>query len=389
MRRLARYTAVFVITLFAVYLLWFFRAIIAMFVASLALAALFRPIFHRLHQRGIARGLALAITYAALLLPLAIVGWWLIPALLEESQALVSFFAVKYETSWDNKEQFPEWQTALLNMLPNPDVFYVSLTGTGDQPPPEALVNTVRTMGTLLGSLPLIVMLSIYWASGQEQFERLWLSLLPVLRRQRARNLWREIETALGVYLRSELFQVVTSFVVLAFCLMAIDYPYPILLSLISALLMPLPLFGSPLAVAAVILGTVFQKASTTVMAASLTAATHLFFFIVVEPRLMGRWRYNPLLALFIIILLVESLGFVGLFIAPPLAALIQITLRTLFLQQAFQSSSTSIEELRSRVGTVISTGFGSNVPAEFESIVDRLNGLIAQTQQTVESRER
>ncbi len=385
MRRLARYTAVFIITLLGVYLLWFFRAVIGMFVASLALAALFRPIFQRLHKRGIPRGLALAITYAGLFAILAIGGWWLVPRLLEESQALVSYAAVQYEFSWDNKEDYTEWQTAFLNMLPNPDDFYSSLVGTSEEPPPESLVNWLGSFGTLLGSLPLIIMLSIYWASGQEQFERLWLSLLSAHRRQRARALWREVETALGVYLRSELFQVVTSFFLLAIILYFVNYPYPILLSLIAALLMPLPLFGSPLAVFAVVICSVFQKPSTTLIAALLTAGVHLFYFMVIEPRLMRQWRYNQLLALFIIILLVEMIGFVGLFLAPPLSALIQITLRALFRRQDNQKQLSSLDQLLTRIKE-IEKGFDESIPAEFASVVDRLADLIGQTRRKVES---
>lgn len=384
MRRLARYTAVFIITLFGVYLLWFFRSVIGLFVASLALAALFRPIFLRLHKRGVPRGLALAITYAGLFVVFAGSGWWLIPRLLEESQALVSFAAVTYEFSWDNKEDYADWQTALLNMLPNPDDFYGSLIGTSDAPPPESLVNSLSAVGTLFGSLPLIVMLSIYWASGQEQFERLWLSLLTAPRRQRTRKLWREIETALGVYLRSELFQVMFSFVLLAIGLTVIEYPYPILLSLIAALLMPLPIFGSPLAVLAVVLCSIFQKGSTTLVAAILTTLTHLFFFLAIEPRLMGRWRYNPLLALFIVILLVETIGFVGLFLAPPLSALIQITLRALFSRQDRPNQSESLEQLITRMNDVESE-LGTDVPPGLVNIFERLNELIAQAQGKIE----
>lgn len=386
MRRLARYTSVFIVTLFAVYLIWFFRTVIGMFVASLALAALFRPIFYRLHKRGIPRGLALALTYASLLVILAVGGWWLVPILLEESQALVSFVAVEYESSWNNREEAPQWQMAALNMLPAPEDFYGSLVGTSDTSPPESLMNSLSAASTLIGSLPLVVMLSIYWASGQEQFERLWLSLLTAPRRRHARALWREIETVLGLYLRSELFQVVTCFFVLAIGFYIIGYPYPILLSLIAALLMPLPLFGSPLAVTLVILCSVFQKQSTTLLAASLTAIIHLFFFVVVEPRLTREWRYNPLLALFIIILLAETLGFVGLFLAPPLSALIQITLRTLFLRQGHLPQTESLDQLSARV-EAIEANFGEKIPPEFESIIARLQDLIVQGQQKVESK--
>ncbi len=384
MRRLARYTAVFIITLFAVYLFWFFRTVIGLFVASLALAALFRPMFHRLHRRGVSRGLALALTYAGLIAVFTIGGWWLVPILLEESQALVSFIAVEYELRWDNKEDFPQWQMVILNMLPNPENFYASLAGTSETPPPDSLVNSLNALGTLLGSLPIVIMLSIYWASGQEQFERLWLSLLTAPRRRRARELWRRAENTLGAYLRSELFQVVASFFLLAIGFYMLEYPYPILLSLIASLLLPLPLFGSPLAILLVVLCSIFQRGSTTLMAATLTAIVHLFLFAVVEPRLIKQWQYNPFLALFIIILLVENVGFVGLFMAPPLAALIQIILRTVFLRQEGIKQTESLDELSKRLESV-EVAFDKETPAQVVSVIERLENLIAQAKKKTE----
>ena len=387
MRHLARYTAVFILTLLALYLIWVFRSVIALFVASFALAALYRPFIMRLNERNISRGTGLIITYGLVFGVLGIGGLFFVPRLLNESQALVSFAALEYELRWDGREELPPRQEQILSMLPNPDEFYDTLTGTGDRPIPPALVSTVRTSATILGSLPLVIMLSIYWASGQEQFERLWLRLLVPTRRKQARKVWRDIEETLGEYIRSELAQVAIGVVILTAVLYLIDYPYPTLLGLVGAGWMLLPLFGTPIAVILVVLCGIFQAPQATFVAALFTALLHILMQVVVEPKLVTKWKYNPLLALFVMILLVEGIGVAGLLLAPPVAALVQITLRTLILRRNDEVPADSLEVLAKRVGT-IQEEIDAGEKTEFANVTRRLAELIAQSRGNIEPKQ-
>ena len=45
--------------------------------------------------------------------------------------------------------------------------------------------------------------LAYYWLIEATHFERLWLSLLPVGTRVRARDIWRNAEAAMGAYIRA------------------------------------------------------------------------------------------------------------------------------------------------------------------------------------------
>jgi len=53
--------------------------------------------------------------------------------------------------------------------------------------------------------------LAYYWLIEAAHFERLWLSLLPVGTRVRAREIWRNAEGAVGAYIRSTVIAVAVS----------------------------------------------------------------------------------------------------------------------------------------------------------------------------------
>src|SRR5690606_33866595 len=100
---------------------------------------------------------------------------------------------------------------------------------TGDQMTVfgEAVINVTQNLGAIIGQFLLAMVLSIYWTADQLRFERFWLSLLPVVQRARAREVWHSIEAQVGAYLRSEIAQSVLAGLLLApgFWVMGIDYP--------------------------------------------------------------------------------------------------------------------------------------------------------------------
>ena len=99
--------------------------------------------------------------------------------------------------------------------------------------------------GTILNVL-IIVVLSLYWSIDRIHFERLWLSLLDVGRRQRARESWRAIEQATGAYLQREVVQSLAAGVMLGIGFWAFQQPYPVLSAAVGALAWLIPWVGTP-----------------------------------------------------------------------------------------------------------------------------------------------
>ena len=211
MKRLAWFTLVMLATLTLALLFWEFRVAVLLFVLSLVVAATVRPLVDRFAARGVPRGLALLLTYAIGIGGLIALVVILSGPLLTDLQQLTQNVASSYEqmkTQWPTGSPF---QQTLAQQLPSTDELYQLFTGTL----PQTVLGITLGAFDLLGQLMIVLVLSVYWSADQEHFKRLWLSLLPLERRARARLIWQTLESGLGAYLRSQVIQTVLAVIVL------------------------------------------------------------------------------------------------------------------------------------------------------------------------------
>ena len=106
MKRLAWYTAIILITLTAVFLLWQFRIPVMLFILSLIVAAILRPVVNLLAARRIPRGFALGITYLGVVGMIAALGIFLFGPLIGEIQVIATDLPGSYAT---NPDPVDEW----------------------------------------------------------------------------------------------------------------------------------------------------------------------------------------------------------------------------------------------------------------------------------------
>ena len=143
------------------------------------------------------------------------------------------------------------------------------------------MVQTVLglTMGSfdLLGQLLIVLVLSMYWSADQEHFKRLWLSLLPFQARARAREVWQNIETGFGAYLRSQVIQTVLAILLLGFGYQVLGLRYPVALALIGAICWLIPWAGVLLAVIPAVLAGISISPVLGLLAAALTIGVLAF----------------------------------------------------------------------------------------------------------------
>ncbi|RPI21867.1 MAG: AI-2E family transporter [Chloroflexota bacterium] len=385
MRRLVWYTTVILLTLAVLALLWEFRSAAILFFLSLAVAAVFRPGIEYLTARRIPRTLAILIVYLAGMVPLAALVFLASGQFGREFQQATDNFAVSYTSIQETWMEGTPFQQAVAAQLPPLDSLYDAITGDRGTEVISTMLGFASSVGGAIASGVIVLALSIYWSIDRIYFERLWLSLLPAARRTRAREIWREIEVGVGGYIRSELIQSLTAAILLSLIYALFGIKYPILLGLAGALAWLIPWLG---AVLAVILP--FWVAATSIglpvaiLAAIATLAVLFILEVMVEPRLFNRRRYSSLLIVLMLIALAEAYGLVGLIIAPPLAAAIQILLQNLAPrtpQPVF--SGTEIQGLRERLRQAREMAASQETPAspEMVNLVERMDALLEQTE--------
>jgi predicted PurR-regulated permease PerM len=382
MKRLAWFTLVMLTTLTLALLFWEFRVAVLLFVLSLVVAATVRPLVDRFAARGLPRGLALLLTYAICIGGVIALVVILSGPLLTDLQQLTKNVAGSYEqmkTQWPTGSPF---QQTLAQQLPSTAELYQLFSGSL----PQTVLGITLGAFELLGQLMIVLVLSVYWSADQEHFKRLWLSLLPFDRRARARLIWQTLESGLGAYLRSQVIQTVLAVILLGLGYQVLGLQYPVALALIGAIGWLIPWVGLLLAVLPALWVGLSSSLALGLVAAAFTIGVLCFLEFVVEPRLFNRRRFSSLLVVIVVLVLVDEYGLIGILLAPPLAAAIQILAGQLMRSTTTAKATLAqpISALQAQLAAVQSVLAAETVPPgpELNNLVDRLAQLIARADQ-------
>ena len=260
------------------------------------------------------------------------------------------------------------------------DALSVQLVQTG-------LGYTMSIFGAL-SKVALVLVLSIYWSIDRDRFERLWLSMLQAERRIRARTVWQGSEEGVGAYIRSTGILMVVSGLLLALGYRLLGLDAPITLAVLAALIGLIPLLGWALAMVPAMLVGLIDGPVVAALAALVTLGVFLATKLLVAPRLSDYRRSNRILMVLVMVALTDVLGILGLLLAIPLAAVIQIVLSELFAQSAATAAgsqpaalpSVQYAESMAAVQAQMLATNGRLSPAQL-NMVERLNRLSDESQ--------
>lgn len=387
MKRLAQITLTIVATLLCFLLLWEFRPALELFGGSLALSATLRPLVRRLEDRGVARSYAILIWYVLLLVVIAAVVFVFGVGISGDIAMAIEGFPRWYEAARTQLAQSGALASAIGQALPD-----LGSTAEGGLPPVLVGGTAAGLVGGLVGQIVLLLAtlsLAFYWLIEATHFERLWLSLLPVGARIRAREIWRNAETAVGVYARSTLLAVVFSGLLLLGSYQIIAaipglgmVPFAALLALVGGLSHLVPRIGPGLAV--------LLSVAVTLVVAPAAALVVLVSGIVIHiaaHRLAGSItntsanRVNPLLQVLVLLALSEIGGLGAILFGPPLAALIQVLNNSLRASGAeHRSEQQALEGLAQRLELLHAEADPEQ--KEYLSALRRSRELMAQARQ-------
>lgn len=381
MKRLALYAAVVMGTLTLAILLYQFRAILILLVLAILASAAIRPavlfLVDRFHLPRVMAAIGVYLFGSLILLSLLFIPG---SVLINELQTLFDDIAVTYEA------RFPEWmegttiEQAIAAELPPPDQLYEILVGPifGQE-----ILGLTRGLLGLIGGSAVVLVLSIYWTVDQARLERYWLSILPAGWRVQARQIWRATEKGVGAYIRSETIQGLVAAILLGLIYWLLGLEYPLILAVLAAVAWLVPLVGAFFAVLLVIgVGLLNGTVGLSLVAALCTLAILSGLELVVEPRLFNRRRYNSTTMVLLMLVLVEDFGLLGLIMAPPITAALQIFFNHWLgniSTPSTQKSAGEITLLQKRLEKMMAaqTENGAELPPEVVNLGHRLSKLL------------
>lgn len=348
MKRLAQITLTAGVTLLVFVLLWVFQPTLAMFGGSLAISAALRPLVQRLESRGVKRGIAILIWYLLILAALAVGALLYGVGVAGEVGSAIELLPQAYTSLVDRWQHGAALQQALSRGLPRFDELVRGGAGGGLATIGGTLVAMAGGTVSLLVFAFAAFSLAYYWLIEVAHFERLWLSLLPIGARIRARGIWRDAEIAVGAYIRTTLVAVAVSALLLLALFRQTGLPFATLLALLGGISQIVPRLGPAvallLAVAVAFLTLApWQAAIVLAIGAGIHVGTHR---LAVRSMKEEALKVNPLLQ----VLLLLALGYIGglwaMIFAPPLAALIQVLHASMLATSTTAQPQDSVIEL-------------------------------------------
>lgn len=394
MKQLALITTLVLTTLFLLWVMVELRVAVLIFFLSLSTSAALRPAIDWLMARRWPKVAALLLTYFTLVAAfLGILIALVFPATTEITQ-FYKDFKDAYQHMNDTWPQGSKLEKAIADRLPTLGDIETIVLHSDSETIKAVLGGAWSFLGAILHII-IIVVLSLYWSIDRIHFERLWLSLLPVDYRQRARDTWRSVEDATGAYLQREAGQSLSAGLLLGIGFYVIGQPYPVLSAVIGALLWLIPYVGAFLAMVsvmaismpAVVLAGREYGPLLLLAAAAYTLLVLLLLELIVEPRLFRSSRHNPILLLLVAVGMFDWLGILGLLIAPPVAATVQIV-GGLFLEKrsataAPATPSARASQLAQRLAALkAKLSDVKDPPPEIQELVHRLDNLMEKSRQ-------
>jgi predicted PurR-regulated permease PerM len=323
--------------------LWLLHDILLPFVAGIALAYVLAPLADRVERLGINRTVAALLVVSVLVVALIALMLLLVPLLLQQGSALISnipgYFKRVKELIVDANLPWLNWLGAAETGKTASDLvgqvatwllsFSYSLWTGG-----KALVS----FASVLIVMPVVTFYLIRdWHAMIDRVD----SWVPVRQRDTVRQLGREIDAAIGGFLRGQFGVCLVLGCYYAIGLMLVGLDFALLIGLIAGVITFVPYIGSMTGLMIAVSVAIAQfwpdwKRITLVVAIFLVGQ-----FIegnIVSPKFVGeRVGLHPVWLIFAMFAFGYLFGFVGLLIAVPLGAAIAVLLR-FGLRQYFAS---------------------------------------------------
>ena len=323
--------------------LWLLHDILLPFVAGIALAYVLAPLADRVERLGVNRTVAALIVVSVLVVALIALMLLLVPLLLQQGASLIS--------------HIPGYFKRIKELIVDPNFPWLNWLGSAE---------TGKTASDLVGQVATWLLSFSYslWTGGKALVSfasvlivmpvvtfyliRDWHAMIdrvdswiPVRQRETVRQLGREIDAAIGGFLRGQFGVCLVLGCYYASGLMLVGLDFALLIGLIAGVITFVPYIGSMTGLMIAVSVAIAQfwpdwKRITLVVAIFLVGQ-----FIegnIVSPKFVGeRVGLHPVWLIFAMFAFGYLFGFVGLLIAVPLGAAIAVLLR-FGLRQYFAS---------------------------------------------------
>jgi predicted PurR-regulated permease PerM len=308
------------------------RYVFLLLFLGIVVATALTPIVDRMRAFGLSQGAAALAAFSLLLLIIGSVLAALMPFFITQiAQAatdLPVFYAGFRTTVLNSQLQFIRGLAVQLPADP-----FVGFSNAGGALGTQVAVMLPTVASTLLfGALVLI--LSYYWLYYRALAIQSVALLVPINQRAGAVELWNEIETKIGAFVRG---LAILGFVIgllSAIGYVAIGLPYGIAIAVVAGILEAIPYVGPIIALILAGLVGLSVSQEMALLAVGIAMVIQFLENAIIVPRVMDRAvGVSPVVTLLALAVFSDLFGLLGALLAVPLAAVFQVLLDRLVRQ--------------------------------------------------------
>lgn len=303
--------------------------LLLVFVALLLASALEPGIGAARDHVGIRRGPTILLVYAGFFVLVIGLAFVVLPAAIKQAEDLIASLPPFFEEARRSSENLrPAALARSIGAL-------IDSVAEVLRPPPPPDPDTVVDVGTAVAEaavwLATLLTLVYFWLVEHARLQRYALAFLPAERRAGAREAWNEIESRLGMWVRGQLILMAAMGAATTVVYVGLGLPGALLLGLIAALTEAIPIVGPLLgAIPAVLVAATVSPELAIVVAGIYVLLQFLEGAVLVPLVMRNTVGISPLLVLVSLLVGAAAGGFVGAFLAVPVAASIEIVLSRL-----------------------------------------------------------
>jgi len=196
---------------------------------------------------------------------------------------------------------------------------------------PDVVVEVGTSVAELVATLATLLTIVFLWLVERPRIQRYVLAFLAAERRAGARSAWNDVELRLGLWVRGQLTLMATMGVMTGIAYTLLGVPGALLLAVIAAITEAIPIVGPLLgAIPAVLVAATVSPELALIVAGIYVILQFVEGNVLVPIVMRNAVGISPLLVIVSLLIGAAAGGFVGAFLAVPVAASLEIVLQRL-----------------------------------------------------------
>jgi predicted PurR-regulated permease PerM len=304
----------------------FLKAVLTPFLFAVVISYLLHPIVTMLSERGVPRSVAVLLIYTLFIASIVVVVMNLVPMFDQQLEELA--------------EHLPQWNQQIRSWIDQydhnkqvlPHSVQIGIERSLDrleQSVADGIGNWLSGIGSTLNQVMIALVvpfLAFYMLKDTQLIERSMLAFFPVRHHKNILRLFRDIDTALGNYIRGQLLVCLVVGVLAYIGYRWIGLPYPLLLASSVAVFNVVPYLGPFLGAIPAILVALAISKKMVVSVLLINLVIQMLEGNVISPQIVGRTLHlHPLLIIFALLAGGEVGGIWGMILAVPFFAVCKV----------------------------------------------------------------